>query len=63
MLDSGAYSAWFHGAPLELREYIDYIKSYGHLFKSIVALDVIPGANRKAAKTQADVEQAAEPEP
>jgi hypothetical protein len=59
MLDSGAYSAWYHGAPLVLDAYIDYIKTYGHLFKSIVALDVIPGANRKAAKTQADVERAA----
>jgi hypothetical protein len=59
MLDSGAYSAWFHGAPLDLTEYIDYCERFKHLFNSIVALDQIPGANRKAAKTYADIEQAA----
>lgn len=59
MLDSGAYSAWFHGAPIELDAYIDYIKRHRRLFNSIVALDMIPGENRKVAKTQAAIEMAA----
>lgn len=60
MLDSGAYSAWFHGAPLDLGAYITYCEEHRSLFHSIVALDQIPGANRSAAKTAKDVEWAAQ---
>lgn len=59
MLDSGAYSAWYHGKPLDLIAYIDYCKSHARLFNSVVALDQIPGTNKRAAKTAGDVENAA----
>jgi hypothetical protein len=59
MLDSGAYSAWFHGAAIDLDTYIAFCQSQSHLFHSIVALDQIPGSNRKSAKSSADVDAAA----
>lgn len=59
MLDSGAYSAWFHGAAIDLDTYIDFCQEHKSRFKSIVCLDQIPGANRSAAKTSVDIEKAA----
>jgi hypothetical protein len=59
MLDSGAYSAWYHGAPLDLDHYISYAGEHQKLFDAIVGLDQIPGANRSAAKTSGDIERAA----
>jgi len=41
MLDSGAFTAWNLGNRIALWDYIDFIHKYGHLFSSIVCLDVI----------------------
>lgn len=59
MLDSGAFGAWTRGQEIKVQDYIAFVKEYGHLFHSIVNLDVIPGDfGRK--KTERDVEIGAE---
>lgn len=59
MLDSGAFSAWYHKESVDLDAYIEFIKEHRKRFYSIVALDVIPGEMAKAAKTTRDIEEAA----
>ncbi|HKX35118.1 MAG TPA: hypothetical protein VJM79_00430 [Rhizorhapis sp.] len=58
MVDSGAFSAWKRGVPVDLDEYIAYLKPYAHLFHSYVNLDVIPGAPDRNA-TPDEIEAAA----
>lgn len=43
MLDSGAYSAWKRKNPIQLREYLKFIRRYSDCIHSVVNLDVIPG--------------------
>lgn len=43
MLDSGAFSAWKKGRPIDLRRYIRFIEKHRECFATIVNLDVIPG--------------------
>lgn len=58
MLDSGAFGAWTRGEEIDVEDYITFVRVYGHLFHSVVNLDVIPGDfGRK--KTERDVEVAA----
>jgi hypothetical protein len=59
MLDSGAFSAWYHSDSIDLDAYIAFVKEHQSKFYSIVALDVIPGNNARMAKTTADIEAAA----
>jgi hypothetical protein len=59
MLDSGAFSAWYHKDSVDLDAYIEFIKAHQKKFYSIVALDVIPGERARMAKTQRDIEEAA----
>lgn len=59
MLDSGAYSAWFHDESIDIDEYIKYIKKYRHLIDTYVNLDVIPGT-RGQPNTTAEVEKSAQ---
>lgn len=60
MLDSGAFSAWYHSTPIEVAAYIEYIQEFGKYFNSIVALDVIPGVSTSTARTHAGVQAAAQ---
>ena len=41
ILDSGAYTAWKSGTPIDLNYYIDYVHRNGELFNTVAALDVI----------------------
>jgi hypothetical protein len=59
MLDSGAFSAWYHKDTVDLKAYMAFIAEHGQRFFSIVALDKIPGEKALMAKTQADIEAAA----
>jgi hypothetical protein len=62
MLDSGAFSAWYHNNPIDIRDYIAFCKEHGSRFYSIVCLDKIPGDGTKGgvmAKSQAVIEAAA----
>lgn len=43
MLDSGAFGAWTRDDPIDVKDYIDFVKEYGHLFHTVVSLDAIPG--------------------
>ncbi len=55
MLDSGAFGAWTRGQEIDVEDYIVFVREYGHLFHSIVNLDVIPGDFGRT-KTPRDVE-------
>lgn len=59
MLDSGAFSAWYHSDTVDLDAYIAFIREHQSMFYSIVALDQIPGDKARMAKTQRDIEAAA----
>jgi len=59
MLDSGAFGAWTRGQSIDVQDYIKFVKEYGHLFTSVVNLDVIPGEFGKT-KTASEVERSAE---
>lgn len=58
ILDSGAFTAWRKGRPIDLNAYIRFWREYRHLFGYLVNVDVIPGAPGHRA-SQADVEKAA----
>jgi hypothetical protein len=54
-LDSGAYSAWRSGKPIDLDKYCDYLLANTDWIGSYVALDVInPGNPEAAAKASFD---------
>lgn len=55
MLDSGAFGAWTRGQEIDVEDYIVFVREYGHLFHTIVNLDVIPGDFGRT-KTPQDVE-------
>lgn len=59
MLDSGAFSAWYHKDTIEIKDYMAFIEQHGPRFCSIVALDKIPGEKMQMAKTPAAIEAAA----
>ena len=60
MLDSGAFSAWRQEDPIDLDEYIAYIKRHRHLLDSYVSLDTIPGERGKMDNSQAAIKKSAE---
>lgn len=42
MLDSGAYSAYYSGSKIDLKEYIRFARKYEHIFRNrIITLDII----------------------
>jgi hypothetical protein len=41
MMDSGAYSAFSLGRPIDVKDYIDYVKIHGHNVDEVISLDVI----------------------
>lgn len=43
MLDSGAFSAWRKNDPIDVKDYIAYVRKHEHLLDQVVNLDVIPG--------------------
>ena len=43
LLDSGAFTAWTKGRPIDLKQYVEFIKRQEHLLTGYIALDVIPG--------------------
>ena len=47
-LDSGAFTAFHRGSPINIDEYIEFCVEHGHLFDHYIALDVIE--NAKASK-------------
>jgi hypothetical protein len=51
MCDSGAFSAWRQNNPIDLKEYIKYIKRNEKFLTSYVALDTIPGKSGKIDKS------------
>lgn len=59
MLDSGAFSVWnLNAAPIDLKQYIAFIKAYEkHLF-SYVTLDVLPPGKESARTREANEEGA-----
>src|SRR5690554_1780501 len=59
MLDSGAFSAWKMNQPIDLRDYIDFLKQTDGLLESYVALDVIPGQGGRMVRTYEAVEASA----
>lgn len=59
-LDSGAYSAWSAGKPVDLDEYIEFIKANIEVIDVYACLDVIPGApGKKPTQKQRDEAAAA----
>lgn len=44
LLDSGAYSAWVQKSPIDIKEYIAFIKRNEKWIWNYVSLDVIPGS-------------------
>lgn len=58
LLDSGAFSAWSGGAPIDIDNYCAFIKENLHLIDTYVVLDMIPG-RPGGARTQAMVEESA----
>lgn len=58
MLDSGAFSAWKRGVPINIDDYIAYIKKNRQWLHTYVNLDVIPGVPGRPP-TQTEVEVAA----
>lgn len=59
MLDSGAFTAWTKGEEINLKEYIQYIKTNSELIDTYFNLDVIPGKPNQP-RTEKIVEEAAE---
>lgn len=59
MLDSGAFSAWYHEKPIDIRDYIAFVQEHGERFYSIVCLDKIPGTKGVMARSPAAIEAAA----
>jgi hypothetical protein len=59
MVDSGAYSAWRLGRPIELTNYITFLKRHGHQFDCYLTLDLIPGVYGQRERRPDQVEQAA----
>ncbi len=58
LLDSGAYSAWVQKSPIDIKEYISFIRRNEKWLWNYVSLDVIPGGFDRP-RTQDDVEKAA----
>lgn len=58
MLDSGAYSAWSRGKPIQLADYIAFVKEHRELFGTHVTLDVLPSGPERQ-RTEAAIEQGA----
>lgn len=59
-LDSGAYSAWSAGKPVNIEEYCEFIKANIEIVDVYACLDVIPGApGRPASSKQRDEAAAA----
>ena len=58
MLDSGAFSAWTLQQPIDVKDYIKWIKDHSDLLHSIISLDTIPGRFGQK-RTRADVDHAA----
>jgi hypothetical protein len=59
MLDSGAFTAWKKGKPVDIGAYADYILEHQDPIESYVNLDVISGAFGRTAAA-AEVEEAAQ---
>lgn len=57
-IDSGAFTAWTKGKPINVDEYIDFINTYSEHINLYGQIDVIPGDIVKG-HTQAQVEEAA----
>lgn len=58
LLDSGAYSAWVQKSPIDIKEYISFIKRNEKWLWNYVSLDVIPGSF-DAKRELSHVEEAA----
>lgn len=58
ILDSGAFTAWSKGTPVDIDEYIAYAKANAEGINHVVALDVIPGEFGRVP-TPAEVEASA----
>ena len=59
MLDSGAFSAWFHNDPINIKEYIQYIKDHMSLLDSYVTLDTIPGKDGRMDRNPDSIKKSA----
>lgn len=42
MMDSGAFSAWRRNTEIKLKEYVAFLKEWGHLFEFYINLDCMP---------------------
>lgn len=59
LMDSGAFSAWFHDEAINLDAYMAFLEEHAALFSACVSLDKIPGTKKRPARTSIEVEQAA----
>ena len=60
MLDSGAFSAWFHGDDsLDIKAYIAFVRAHEHLIDTCVSLDVIPGTRGRMDRSPEEIDKSA----
>ena len=59
MIDSGAYTAWRSGNPIDLSKYAEYLQRVGSEVYSYINLDVIPGERGDKHPSASQVEECA----
>jgi hypothetical protein len=59
LLDSGAYSTWRRGCPIDPFTYIDFIRTNLPYISMYIALDVIAGANGRRENNPEAIEATA----
>ena len=59
LLDSGAFSAWFHKDSIDLKSYIEFIQRNMPLIAAYVSLDTIPGKGGVMDRSQSEIEESA----
>jgi len=59
MLDSGAFSAWTRGIPIDIDDYAQFVLDNPGVFSIVANLDVIPGSKGRTP-TQVEINKAAQ---
>ena len=58
-LDSGAFSAWYHGSSVDLQSYMNFIREHLSIVDNYVSLDTIPGDKGRMDRSQREIEKSA----